>query len=78
MSAKCQVCGAEWPEDFLVEAELLDGEANEVVTKCVCPSCLGEFEQNDLELIETKVFEPRHLISPYILSSNSSSFHSSM
>lgn len=75
MTAQCQCCNAEWPEDFLVELELVDGDTNEACVKTICQSCAEEIQQNTLELEDVKVFEPRHVISPYLLFSSSSFFN---
>ena len=42
MNAKCQTCNEEWPDEFLVDAELINEGENEVVKKKVCQTCLEE------------------------------------
>ena len=77
MNTKCQICGCECSENELVEVELVESQSNEVVAMSVCSNCLEECEQNTNELDyvweNTKVFDPRHLIMPSLLSSSNSS-----
>jgi len=71
------MCGCDCSENELAEVELVEAESNEVVAMSVCSACLGECEQNTEELEyaweNAKVFEPRHLIMPSLLSSSNSS-----